>query len=110
MLSKADILGAQDFKIESVDVPEWGGTVYVKSLTSRQRDEMERRVTGKEMDNLRALFVVWCVCDEKGAPLFDESDLEAISNKSGAATGRIFNKIMELTQFSDDDLEDLTKN
>ena len=36
-LSRTDILGAKDLGLTPVEVPEWGGTVYVRSMTARER-------------------------------------------------------------------------
>ena len=38
LLSKSAILCANDLQTEDVDVPEWGGTVRVRSFTGRERD------------------------------------------------------------------------
>ena len=43
-LSRDDILKAEDLTTEEVDVPEWGGTVLVRGLTGRERDEFEASV------------------------------------------------------------------
>ena len=41
VLTREQILKADDMTTERVPVPEWGGEVLVKSLTGRQRDEFE---------------------------------------------------------------------
>ena len=39
LLSKEAILAAQDLPSEDVEVPEWGGTVRVRGLDGKGRDE-----------------------------------------------------------------------
>ncbi len=41
MLSRDQILGASDLPTETVDVPEWGGQVIVRSMTGAERDRFE---------------------------------------------------------------------
>lgn len=48
LLSKTDILCANDLQTEDVEVSEWGGAVRVRSFTGRERDAFEASV------NLRA--------------------------------------------------------
>jgi len=43
-LTKEQILGASDIEIEKVDVSEWGGFVYVKGMTAKQRDDFEASI------------------------------------------------------------------
>lgn len=109
-LSKDQILGAQDFKIESVDVPEWGGSVFIRSLTSRNRDKMEEKMKGQSLVDARAMIVALCACDESGNLLFDSNDIEALTQKSGTATGRIFDAAIKMMRFSEEDLNEAVKN
>ena len=41
MLTKEAILAADDLPREKVDVPEWGGEVYVRALTGAQMQPVE---------------------------------------------------------------------
>ncbi len=41
LLTKDDILGADDLATEDVEVPEWGGCVRVRALTGTERDAFE---------------------------------------------------------------------
>ncbi len=49
MLTKDDILEINDIKIENVSVPEWGGEICVKSMTSIQRDKFETLFSEKKI-------------------------------------------------------------
>lgn len=97
LLTKDQILGAQDLSFEDVAVPEWGGTVRVKMLTGAERDAFEASTIirrGKRVDvnmvNVRARLVSLTVVDEKGGRLFSEGDVEALAKKSSAALNRVF--------------------
>jgi hypothetical protein len=109
-LNRQSILEAPDFKTVEVAIPEWGGSVYVRTLTSRQRDEFEQLVAGKSYANIRATLCAWTACDERGQRIFTDADIPKLGDKSAAATERIFVKALELAKFDDKDIEDLAKN
>ena len=113
MLTKEQILKAGDLKIEKIAVPEWGGDVFIRPLSSRDRDKWEADVSasGKvSYDNLRAKLVARSICDESGNLLFDESDIPALGQKSAAAMQRLFNRLIDLNQVSDADVDEIVKN
>ena len=41
LLTKDAILQAQDSKLEKLEVPEWGGHVFIKSMSGTERDNFE---------------------------------------------------------------------
>jgi hypothetical protein len=111
------ILQAKDLPMERVDVPEWGGFVYVRTLTGMERDRFEAdSLAGKGKDrhvslrNIRARLVVLATCNERGERIFVDADVDAIGRKSSAALDRIFSVAQRLSRVSDDDVEDLAKN
>lgn len=69
---------AQDRTSEIVDVPEWGVTVEVRSMTGTQRSEIVTALTGDGDNKMAALWgsmLVSCVYDpETGDPVFKEGD------------------------------------
>jgi hypothetical protein len=118
ILSKNDILAASDFATEEVYVPQWGGSVFVRTLSGRERDEFEsstvKMKNGKQepdMVNFRARFVALCVVDEQGQRLFKtRAEIDMLGSKSVAALQLLFNKAQELNSMSEDDVEELTSN
>lgn len=118
-LTRDAIIQADDRKMERVDVPEWGGHVFVRSLTGRERDAFEADINkpsrkGKgenNFDNFRAKFVALCMVDEDGQQLFKtRQEIAMLGSKSVAALQRVFNKAQELNGMSDEDVEDLTED
>jgi len=116
-LSKDQILNANDLKIEEVQVPEWGGSVFVRGMTGSERDKYEASVTklrGKEaqvdMRNMRAKLLVYTVCDESGTPLFSEADIEALGKKSANALQRLWEVAVRLSGISGQEAEEIEKN
>lgn len=118
LLSKNDILNADDRKTVKVPVPEWGGEVMVRTLSGRERDEFEASTVktnkGKQeqnFDNFRARFVALCVVDEQGQRLFaTRQEVAMLGNKSVAALQRVFNAAQELNGMTEADVEELTES
>lgn len=122
ILTRADILQADDLPRELVEVPEWGGSLYVYSMTGTERDAFEDSTTeirqvgrGKptvkhRFDNIRAKMCARCIKDEDGVRLFTEEDVEALGRKSAKALDRVFAVAQRLNGFSQEDLEELAGN
>jgi hypothetical protein len=98
MLTKDAILAANDLRIESVDVPEWGGAVGVRVMDGESRDKLDAflaRAIDKDgrvvnPQGLRTMVAVLCCCDAVGAPLFTDKDVAALARKSSAALDRVW--------------------
>lgn len=114
MLTREQILAAADLPRESVDVPEWGGTVIVQTMTGADRDAFEASVItadGKpNLRNMRAKLVAACVVDESGHRLFTAADIEALGGKSASALERISRVAQRLNRMGDEQLEELKGN
>ena len=116
ILGKSDIFKASDIDKELVEVPEWGGSVYVKGMTGTERDAyeasiLEQRGNKREvnMENFRAKLIAFSVCDEKGKLLFSQKDVVYIGKKSAAALQRIYDVAQRLSAISKEDVKELTE-
>lgn len=113
-LSRDNILTVDDLKREKVSVPEWGGYIFVRTMTGTERDQYESSVLGNngkmDLKNIRAKLVVLTAVDEDGLRLFNDDDIEVLGAKSAAALDRVFSKAQTLNKISDDDIEELAKN
>ena len=117
VLSRDSILEADDSVMELVDVPEWGGSVYVRGIGARERDKYENECLegrGKNREfaikNVRARLCVLAVCNEAGERLFKDTDANRLGQKSAAAVDRVFDVAQRLGGFTDADVEELAKN
>ena len=113
MLNAETILAAADLPREMVTVPEWGGMVYVRTMTGGERDAWELSLTDGEkrnLSNVRARLAVLVMVDEFGARLFRDDQADALGEKSAAALDRIFDVAIRLNKLSQQDVEDLEKN
>lgn len=121
VLGRDAILAAQDLRVELVEVPEWGGSVYVRGLSGSERDKFEeesvriegtgRKTTARaNLDNIRARLVARCLCDESGERLFSDSDVTELGRKSAAALDRCFEAAQRLSGLRAEDIEELSGN
>ncbi len=117
MLTKDEILKADDLPTEVVEVPEWSGSVTVRTMTGTERDSFEASITQKRggsvevnMTNLRAKLCALTMIDENGERYFADSDVAELGKKSSAVLDRIFAVAQKLNGFGQDDIEELAKN
>ena len=95
ILTKEDVLNAPDIREKVVEVPEWGGSVKVKTFTRAQHQVMRERavIDGVFSKNrYEMLMFVEGVVE----PKFTESDVEAILQKSSTAVGRVMEEILSV--------------
>ena len=122
MLTKEQILAADDLPRETVSVPEWGGDVTLQRLTAAEWNKwqvinfagQETMVEGdfeKSMDAMTALIIPSLVGDD-GAPLFEDTkeNRVALAGKSMAALRVVFDKALEVNAGTAEVQEDAEKN
>lgn len=119
VLNKQDILQARDVIKEMLEVPEWGGAIYVRSISAAERGLIEegaakfKESKGKN-DTFARTFTVkmvsMSVCDENGQRLFEDKDIALLQQKNAAVISRIAEVAQRLSGFSKQDLEELEKN
>lgn len=111
LLTRDQILSANDLpEMKKVSVPEWGGEVFVKVMTGRERDAFEKAHLDTKGSDVRARMVAATVCDETGKPLFSLNDVNALAAKSWIALNRVVEASSEINQVSEAAIADLEKN
>ena len=97
-LTREEILNMSDLTPVPVNVPEWGGQVYVRPLTALEKEVFESYF-GKTEEGISigARLVSMAACDANGEKLFAPEDIVLLSEKSGSAIGTIFAKAQGLT-------------
>lgn len=109
-LSASQILSANDTKVSPVEVPEWGGTVYVRVLRGVERDQFEEWVNKEKDKSVRSRFLVLSLCDEKGDLLFTPDQVAALGEKSGDVLGRVFDAAWKMNYLSPAAVDELGKD
>ena len=105
MSLKETIFNADDITKEAVEVPEWGVTVEVRSMTAAERAKLgEGASNGEKTDvaKMYALTVIATVYDPAtGLPIFTDQDKEAILSKNGAVIERLASKALGSSGLTD---------
>lgn len=117
ILTRDAILSADDLAREFVEIPEWGGGVFVRMMTGEERDRWElgfskRRGKDGNLDlhGIRAELAAMVACDERGKSIFSVEDAPVLAKKSGSAIERICIAARKLNRLNEEDVEDLKKN
>ncbi len=128
-LTREAVLEAKDSEAVEVDCPEWGGTVLVRGMSARERDQFEvsleqdaastvqvqrgragGRGPSRNLVNIRAKIVSKCCVDDDGQRLFTDADVTALGEKSGAPVDRIFEVASRLSGIGPQDMETMAAN
>jgi len=115
LLTRDAILKAEDLKVEKVEVPEWGGDVYIAEMTGDARDEFEQyvnaqRETKQQYVHIRAALVAMCAVNEKRERLFSYEDMKALGQKNGLILDRLFDVANKINKIFGVAREDVAKN
>ena len=112
LLTKTAILQAVDLETKDIEVPEWGGTVRLASLTASQRDKYESSILdqrGKDIKinqiDMRAKLLAWCIIDEEGTRVFSQADVVNLGSKNAGVIDRLFMIAKEMSGIGDDEEE-----
>ena len=128
-LSKDAILGAEDSKTVTVEVPEWRDPVTgdckvrIRGLDGEGLDayqasirQFRPRLDGKGMelvlvqDNTHAVLLVKCLVDEHGERIFTDADASALGKKNGKVLDRLFDIASDLSGLSEEEQDAIEGN
>ncbi len=109
-LSIRDRAMANKVPEEIVDVPDWGGKVLVRGMTSLERDIFDEKVSemsGKSVtSNASARMAVMCCYDPATKQrIFDFDDAEELGKTDSKALAIIFPITLKLNGYNDEELE-----
>jgi hypothetical protein len=93
----ADVLNASaKRRVDPIEgLEEWGLTLYMVSLTEREKSEYEYGLINPETGEIipgkvkqaRASLITRVVCDEDGKPIFTESQVKALMGRDSKLIG-----------------------
>jgi len=116
LLNKDQILAAEDLPFRDVDVPEWKGTIRVRTMTGGERDAFEASIYDTDKDGVklnrndfRAKLLSKVIVDENGTRLFTDKEIEKLSGKSAKAIQRLFDVAQEINGISKAEQEVIEK-
>ena len=106
-----------DLGLKAVEVPEWGGTIYLRGLRGIERDAFETSMwdgEGKDkkqnLANLRARLLVRSISDENGVRVFGDDDAAELGLRSGKVLDRLYDIAAALSGIGPQAVEAATKN
>lgn len=103
ILKRDQIIGAEDRKYVEVDVPEWNGSVRIRSLDAEQllaqESVIDKRNKGDKKANPITNLLSMSIVDENGNPLFTEKDMHELARKSHIVLKRIMDAVNKLNGF-----------
>lgn len=100
-------------KLQPVEVPAWGVTVYMKGQTARERDKGEQELSEFQKDgkgNLRARVVAKYVLESDGSRMFTDDDAEWLGEKQAPVIDLLFSRALVNLGMSREQQEDTLKN
>ena len=114
MLTKDQILAVRP-KVKEIDVPEWGGSVFIRPLTLGERGRFAQMAkpcveNPGEVSRVQATVARWAICDDQGTPLFDDQGIGELMKRSGEPIANIFDAILAFSGMTPGAAEKLEKN
>lgn len=109
-LTKEQILSYKRAPIKPVEA--FGGTVYVTTITLKQRELWEQVVgNAATKHKSRATYLSYVICDENGNKLFTTEDIERLqSMEYSEDVDKVFLEATTLNRTTVEDLAAATKN
>ena len=98
-------------KEERVKVPDWG-TVLIRGMTARARDEWDQWLSGRfkddelDNDNIRSALAIRCVYTTDGERLFEDSDEDWLGETDAEALSFIWPICTRISGSSGDEEEE----
>jgi len=115
-LRTEDIQRINDVELKKIEVEEWGGSVFLGSMTLTERfkyDESFRNEDGtlKEPDNAEYMLEMLRLTlkDEHGDSLFTRDNIKGLSDKKAKTIVKLFKTCSSHHFIGESDLEDIKK-
>lgn len=105
ILTRQAIAEKTKHKIEEFEVPEWGGSVFVRGLTSKEfsiimKGKTDKTIESQSIDEHYKMFMriaLWVILDENGDRLFTDKDASILEDTSFETVSAIGGKSFTLS-------------
>lgn len=109
------ILASQDIQQETIEVPEWGCSLLVKSMTGKERSFLFTTAIdskGKlDFEKAYPIILIASVFDpETGEKVFGAADMDVLNSKNAAAMERVAKVAMRLSGLDSESVAKAEKN
>lgn len=114
-LTREQINAIDDISVEMVEVnvPEWGGSVFLRPMTVGELDEYSNavvRAKDKGLSNFRSRLVAYCLCNDKGERLFSDADVDQLARRNAVVVNRLYEAADKLNDISPQKVEAVAGN
>lgn len=126
LLSRTEILAKRFRQYRDLDVPEWGGTVRLQTMSAAERDDFESAtmleetavgadgaaVTTRRLNtrNIRARLVAKCLVDDAGHRCFGDDEVDQLGNEDSGVVARLFLVCQDMNGLGASGRADVEKN
>ena len=104
-------------KLQEVEVPEWGGSVFIRPVTLAEQAKLadlgakyEKGLVTARMKGIMLPLIQWAVTDSEGKALFEAKDLDALMNTPASALLRLQDAILKFSGLTEESRRELEKN
>jgi hypothetical protein len=108
LLTKEQILNAT---LKKADIEAFGGTVRIRELTSKEREDYEQFVSDigkRQLTNIRSRLLAYCIVDNEGTPMFSEKEVDSLNKLSSSDVDYVWKEIQKLSGIANEN--DTEKN
>ena len=94
-------------RMKSITIPEWGESIFVRSMSGVELDQYISENAGKSVDNtaVKIGLLMRTVCNDQGEPMFVKGDEERLNQVDGMVLNRLFNAARKLNPVNDDEVD-----
>ena len=114
-LSLNQIKSSKDISVEEIKVPEWRGSICIKQMSGKERDEYDaflfKKVDAKgrvvSTKELRTSLLAIVMCDENGKNIFAsmKEGVAVLAEKNGGVLASIYEKARKFNGITEDEEE-----
>jgi len=107
-LNATKIRDAVDIAPTEIEVPEWGGSLFVREMSVKERWDFQKKFAAEtESDDRPELWLlINGTCDKDGKPIFADADREWLADKSGRVVESVALEVLKANGLADDTLEE----
>jgi hypothetical protein len=105
-----DLILSAPLPREEVPVPEWGVSVFVRTMTGTERERFEEEHLKAPDTRFGARLMVATLSDGDGQAIFTEADIASVAETSSVVIARLIPIAMRMNALGKSDMETLEKN
>ena len=115
LLTKEQINEIDDRPTLEVEIPEWGGSVLIRTLSAAQVDDfgasmLDKNGNATKLQNLHARFAALVLVNEDRSPMYTEQQTAQLGNKSAKSLTRVWDAGRKFNKMDAGDVESAEEN